>query len=132
MADGKTLNAKNLERLGASRLAALLIEIADTTVARRRLRTELAGSFGPEEAARDIRRRLAAIRQAQGALSRKRTAAVVAELVEHWAAVVTLVAPDAPALFTPSLCHQRLIMLASTPVQRYAAMYLTLPNMGSR
>ncbi len=98
MADGKTLNAANLERLGAPRLAALLIEIADTTAAKRRLRTELAGSFGPEEAARDIRRRLAAIRQGQGRLSRKRMAGVVAELVDHWAAVTGLIAPDAPAL----------------------------------
>jgi hypothetical protein len=98
MADGKTLNARNLERLGAARLAELLIEIADTTAAKRRLRVELAGSFGPAEVARDVRRRLAAIRQAGGMLSRKRMAGVVAELEQHWSAIATLVTPQDPRL----------------------------------
>ena len=48
MASKKTLNAKNLEKLGAARLAELLIEIsAGDTVAKRRLRLELAGESDP-------------------------------------------------------------------------------------
>ena len=44
MASKKTLNAKNLEALGARRLAELLIEISTgNTLAKRRLRLELAG-----------------------------------------------------------------------------------------
>ena len=44
----KTLNAKNLEALGAERLAELLIEIsAGNAAAKRRLRLELGGSAEP-------------------------------------------------------------------------------------
>lgn len=45
MASKKTLNAKNLEALGAQRLAELLIEISTgDAAAKRRLRLELAGA----------------------------------------------------------------------------------------
>lgn len=58
----KTLNAKNLEALGAKRLAELLIEmsVADAA-AKRRLRLELAGAQSSAEVAREIRKRLTAI-----------------------------------------------------------------------
>jgi hypothetical protein len=53
MASKSTLNAKNLETLGAERLAELLIEISTgSAVAKRRLRLELAGAQSPKEAAR--------------------------------------------------------------------------------
>ena len=52
MASNKTLNAKNLEKLGAARLAELLMEIsAGDTVAKRRLRLELAGAASHVELA---------------------------------------------------------------------------------
>ena len=58
----KTLDAKNLEALGAERLAELLIEIsAGNAAAKRRLRLELAGAQSPAEVAREIRKRLSAI-----------------------------------------------------------------------
>ena len=48
MASKKTLNAKNLKALGARRLAELLIEISTgNTLAKRRLRLELAGEESP-------------------------------------------------------------------------------------
>ncbi len=51
MASKTTLNAKNLEALGAERLAELLIEISTASaVAKRRLRLELAGAQSPKEA----------------------------------------------------------------------------------
>jgi hypothetical protein len=62
MASKKTLNAVNLETLGATRLAELLIEIsAGDATAKRRLRLELAGEDGPLEVAKEIKKRLATI-----------------------------------------------------------------------
>jgi hypothetical protein len=58
----KTLNAKNLEALGAERLAELLMEISGgNAVVKRRLRLELAGAQNPAALARAIRKRLAAM-----------------------------------------------------------------------
>jgi hypothetical protein len=62
MASKKTLNAGNLEALGAGRLAELLIEIGNGNAAvKRRLRLELAGAESPAELAKEIRKRLATI-----------------------------------------------------------------------
>ena len=62
MAPKISLNAQNLEALGAMRLAELLIEISDGNAAvKRRLRLELAGAQSPDEASREIRKRLSAI-----------------------------------------------------------------------
>ena len=62
MASRKTLNAKNLEALGAPRLAELLLEIsAGDAVAKRHLRLALADSVGPAEVAREVRKRLTTI-----------------------------------------------------------------------
>jgi hypothetical protein len=56
MSSKKTLNAKNLEALGAARLAELLIEISSgNAAAKRRLRLELAGALSPPVVARDVR-----------------------------------------------------------------------------
>lgn len=50
MASNKTLNAKNLEALGAARLAELLIEVSiGNAAAKRRVRLELAGAQSPGE-----------------------------------------------------------------------------------
>ncbi len=123
MTDGKTLNARNLERLGVRRLSELLIEIADTAAAKRRLRTELAGSFGAADVAQDIRRRLVAIRQAGGALSSKRAASLVQELIGHWSAVTSLILPEDPGL-AQELCWE--ILALSAPIDRRA------PDAGDR
>jgi len=62
----KTLTAKNLEALGAERLAELLIEIGDASPAvKRRLRLELAGAQSPADVAHEIRKRLSAIARSQ-------------------------------------------------------------------
>ncbi len=53
MASKKTLNAINLEKLGAARLAELLIEVSNgNSGAKRRLRLELASAVSPDEVAR--------------------------------------------------------------------------------
>ena len=51
-----TLNAKNLESLGAARLAELLIELSHgNATAKRHLRMELAGTRGTEALATEVR-----------------------------------------------------------------------------
>lgn len=62
MASKNTLNAKNLEALGAAKLAELLMELtAGDAAAKRRLRLELAGSEGPELVAKEVSKRLTTI-----------------------------------------------------------------------
>ncbi len=62
MASKTTLNAKNLEALGAEHLAQLLMDISEGNAnAKRRLRLELAGSESPDKLAGEIRKRLIAI-----------------------------------------------------------------------
>ena len=57
-----TLNAKNLEALGAARLAELLIVLCDgNNASKRLLRLALAEQKGPLEMARELRKRLASI-----------------------------------------------------------------------
>jgi hypothetical protein len=56
------LNAKNLEALGAARLAELLAEIsAGNAAAKRRLRLELAAAQSPGDVAKEVRKRLTTI-----------------------------------------------------------------------
>ena len=62
MASKTTLNAKNLEGLGAAHLAELLMEISEGNAnAKRRLRLELAGSESPSKLSNEIRKRLIAV-----------------------------------------------------------------------
>ena len=54
-----TLNAQNLEALGAARLAELLIELSQgNATAKRRLRMELAGTHGTDALAKEVRNRI--------------------------------------------------------------------------
>jgi hypothetical protein len=54
-----TLNAKNIEALGAERLAELLIELSHgNATAKRRLRMELAGTRGTDALAKEVRNRI--------------------------------------------------------------------------
>ena len=62
MTSKNTLNAKNLEALGAERLAELLIEISrGNGAAKQRLRLALAGAQSPGEVAKEVRKRLTTI-----------------------------------------------------------------------
>ena len=62
MTSKNTLNAKNLEALGAERLAGLLIKISTgNAAAQRRLRLALAGAQSPNEVAKEVRKRLTTI-----------------------------------------------------------------------
>ena len=97
MAAKTTLNAKNLEALGAERLAALLIEVSTGDAAmKRRLRLELAGAQSPAEAAREIRKRLASIARGRTFIDWQKRRAFVADIEAQRRAIVDQVARGDP------------------------------------
>jgi hypothetical protein len=66
LATKTTLNAKNLESLGAERLAGLLMEMSTGNAAlKRRLRLALASAGSSGEVANEVRKRIAAITRSQ-------------------------------------------------------------------
>lgn len=81
MAAKTTLNAKNLEGLGAPRLSELVLELAEgNAAAKRRARAELCLAAGPNEAAKFISTRLAAIRGDKSDLDRDQDNILAKEL----------------------------------------------------
>lgn len=93
----KVLNKKNLTALGAERLADLLMEVTKGKAdLQRRVRLELSAHQGPDDVARDIRKRYASIRQAKGYLSRKTHRNFAKEIRSLIALVDTTVAPADP------------------------------------
>ena len=98
MASKKTLNAKNLEVLGATRLADLLIEISTgSAVAKRRLRLELAGAQSPKEAGREVAKRLTSIARARSFVNWRNRKALVTDLESQVRAIKEQIAPADPA-----------------------------------
>ena len=98
MASKKTLNASNLEALGAGRLAELLIEIsAGNAAAKRRLRLELAGAEGPAELVKEIRKRLATIGRSRTFVDWQNRKLLVDDLEAQRRAIVDQVAKRMPA-----------------------------------
>ncbi|MDB6455214.1 DUF6880 family protein [Falsirhodobacter sp. 20TX0035] len=94
----KALNKKNLLVLGPDRLADLLMEVTKGRAdLQRRLRLELSAHQGPEDVARDIRKRYASLRQAKGYLSRK-THRTFAKEIRSLIALIEGLAPVDPAL----------------------------------
>ncbi|WFS02399.1 DUF6880 family protein [Rhizobium tumorigenes] len=81
MAAKTTLNAKNLETLGAGRLSELLIEISMGNAAhKRRLRLELAGAQSTAEVAREVRKRLSSIDRAKTHIDWRKIKALKSDL----------------------------------------------------
>ena len=96
MASRKTLNAKNLEGLGAERLAELLIEISrGNAAAQRRLRLELAGAASPADMAQEIRKRLTAIARSRSFVDWHHRKALVADLETQRQAIAQVATVDA-------------------------------------
>lgn len=96
MAAKTTLNAKNLEALGAARLAELLIEVSTgSALAKRRLRLELAGAQSPKEAAREVSKRLTTIAAARARVNWRSRKTLVADLDGQLQAIARL-APEYP------------------------------------
>ena len=97
MASKKTLNASNLEALGAVRLAALLTEISEGNAAvKRRLRLELAGAESPVALAKEIRKRLATIARSRRFVDWQNRKSLVDELEAQRRAIVDQVAKRVP------------------------------------
>ncbi len=96
MASRKTLNPKNLESLGAERLAELLIEISrGNAAAQRRLRLELAGAASPADMAQEIRKRLTAIARSRSFVDWHQRRALVADLEIQRRAIGQIAKSDA-------------------------------------
>jgi hypothetical protein len=77
----KTVTAANLARLGAERLAEILMSAAEEDAAlKRRLRMELAVEVGPEDLAAEISKRLAAIEARRSRVHWRKYKAFVREL----------------------------------------------------
>ncbi|WP_414476420.1 DUF6880 family protein [Microvirga sp. M2] len=96
MASRQTLNAKNLEALGAERLAELLIEVSrGNAAAQRRLRLELAGAASPADMAQEIRKRLTAIARSRSFVDWQHRKALVADLETQRQVISQVVKVDA-------------------------------------
>ena len=77
----KTLNTANLERLGAARLAALVIDLVQGSAAlQRRARLELSAAQGPGDVAADIRKRFASLRRSSSHVDWRGQRALVKDL----------------------------------------------------
>jgi hypothetical protein len=98
MASKKTLNAGNLEALGAARLAELLIEIGEgNATVKRRLRLELAGAESPAELAREIRKRLATISRSRSFVDWQNRKSLADDLEAQRRAITDQVAKRMPS-----------------------------------
>ncbi|EEB82737.1 DUF6880 family protein [Roseobacter sp. GAI101] len=94
----KTLNQANLAALGAHRLAALLIEVSTGSAdIKRRLRLELSHNLGPEELARDVRKRLVSIRRSTSFVGWRKRKALIKDLTTQAEMITEKIAPEAPA-----------------------------------
>lgn len=99
MAGKRVLNAKNLQTLGVAALAELLIEVSvGNAVIQRRLRLALAAAGGAEEAAQEVRKRLAAIDRSTTFIDSTKRKALLADLEAQQQAISGPIATADPAL----------------------------------
>jgi len=93
MVSKKTLNAENLEALGARRLANLLMDIAEGDAAtKRRLRLELAAQVAPETMAAEVRKRLTQIARSRSFADWRKVRDLAADLDAQRHAIINQVA----------------------------------------
>jgi hypothetical protein len=98
VASKKTVNTKNLEALGAARLAELLVEISTTNAAvRRRVRLELAGAQSPEEVSNEVRKRLTTIARSRSFIDWQNRKSLIEDLEAQRRAIVNQVAKADPS-----------------------------------
>jgi len=99
MAGKRTLNAKNLQTLGAAALAELLIEVsAGNAVIQRRLRLALAAASGADGAAQEVRKRLSSIARSTTFIDSAKRKALLADLQAQQQAISGPIATADPAL----------------------------------
>ncbi|MGE3280033.1 MAG: DUF6880 family protein [Alphaproteobacteria bacterium] len=117
MAAKTTLNAKNLEALGAERLAELLLEIsAGNAAAKRRMRLALAGAQSPGEMAKEVRKRLMTIARSRSFVDWQGIKLLADDLDTQRRAIVETVAKAEPGGGLDLLW--RLIALAPSVFER--------------
>jgi hypothetical protein len=93
----KALNAANLEALGTTRLARLLIEISEGNASvKRRLRLELAGADSPTAVANQIRKRIATIARSRSFVDWHNRKSLVDDLEAQRRAIVEQAATRLP------------------------------------
>lgn len=94
---GKTLNKANLEKLGAEKLAELVMELVEGSAAlQRRARLELSAAQGPKEIASDIRKRFATLRRSKTYVDWRKQRALAKDLEGNLGMIETHVAPTSP------------------------------------
>jgi uncharacterized protein DUF6880 len=90
-----TLNPKNLQALGAKRLAELLVEISSgDPVAGRRLRLELAGAQSAGELGREVRKRINTLARSRSFVDWQGIRALAEDLDTQRAAIVKMAKAD--------------------------------------
>ena len=90
----KPLNKANLEKLGAERLAELVIDLVQGSAAlQRRARMELSAAQGPKDVAADLRKRFASLRRATSFVHWRKQRALVRDLEGLLRMIETTVAP---------------------------------------
>lgn len=97
----RTLNATNLEALGAAVLAELLMEVSSgNALIQRRLRLALASAEGAEGVAQEVRKRLVAIARATTYVDARKRKALLSDLeTQHQAITGTISAADPAQAF---------------------------------
>ena len=99
MATKQTLNVKNLESLGVTRLAELLIELSTgDAAAKRRLRLELAGAASSEDLAKEVRKRIAAIGRSTTFVNWQNRKALISDLETQHDAIINKIGKENPSL----------------------------------
>lgn len=90
----KTLNKANLEKLGADKLAALVMELVQGNAAlQRRARMELSAAQGPRDVAADLRKRFASLRRSTSYLDWRKQRALVKDLNSLLSMIETSILP---------------------------------------
>src|SRR5215210_4655456 len=99
MASKKSVNADNLAALGAQRLAAILMDLAEQDAeTKRRLRLELAGQAGGEIIAAEISKRLTSLKSSRSFIDWHKRRDFVKDLDLQRAMIVDRVAQTRPDL----------------------------------
>jgi hypothetical protein len=99
MASPKTLNAKNLETLGAPRLAELVMDLVQGSAAlKREARAALLEASGSEALAAEVRKRLATIKRSKSYINWKKRKTVLRDLTQQRDIITTRIGPADPKL----------------------------------
>lgn len=91
----KTLNKANFEKLGAEKLAELVMDLVQGSAAlQRRARMELSAAQGPKDVAADIRKRFASLRRSISYVDWSKQGALVKDLRGLLGMIETTIVPQ--------------------------------------